>query len=96
LLLRHWNHPLADDADFRAALLESAAEVLRSSAAGEVIFADLEPENVNFVAAVWRAESVSLSSAGEVASDERAQREKWLDSLLKSIPSCFCNPNELD
>lgn len=96
LLLRYWHHPLADDADFRAALLESAAEILRVSAAGESLFADLKPQNVNFVAAVWHAESVSLAASGESNSDERAQREKWLASLLKSIPSCFCNPERLD
>jgi len=53
LMLRFWKHPLADDAEFRSNLLESAADVLRASADGERIFDELKPNRVNFVAAIW-------------------------------------------
>ena len=95
LLLRFWHHPLAENADFRSGLLEAAAEVLRASAEGERLFEELDPQNVNFVAAVWHAESVSIMEPGEMTVPERELREKWLDSLLKAVPSCFCNPDLL-
>jgi len=94
-MLRYWNHPRADESSFRAGLLEAAAEVLHSSAAGERLFDELDPQNVNFVAAIWHAESVSLMAAGEMSQVERESREKWLNSLLKAVPSCFCNPDLL-
>jgi hypothetical protein len=95
LMLRFWNHPLADDSAFRSGLLEAAAEVLRMSANGERLFQELDPQRVNFVAAIWHAESVSLAERGDIPSTERALREKWLNALLKSVPSCFCDPDLL-
>ena len=94
LMLRFWHHPLALDREYRSALLETAAEVLRASASGERLFDELEPDKVNFVAAVWHAESVSLTTPGEMTPAEREQREKWLETVLKTLPSCFCNPDE--
>jgi hypothetical protein len=35
LMLRHWQHPLAEDGEFRNNLLEGAADVLRSCVAGQ-------------------------------------------------------------
>jgi hypothetical protein len=96
LLLRFWHHPLADNADFRSGLLEAAADVLRASAGGERLFEDLDPQNVNFVAAIWHVESVSITESGEMTSSERELRNQWLDSLLKALPSCFCNPDFLN
>lgn len=96
LLLRFWHHPLADNPGFRSALLESAAEVLRASVDGQRLFQDLEPQNVNFVAALWHAESVSIMEPGEFPISERELREEWLNALLKSLPSCFCNPDLLE
>src|SRR5687767_2128123 len=79
LLLRHWNHPQADDGVFRAALLEAAAEVLRASVDGERLFQEIKPQNVNFVAAVWYAESQAVESA-DLADSERKLRREWLDA----------------
>ena len=95
LMLRFWKHPRAEDADFRSALLEGAAEVLQASAEGERLFQDLRPRNVNFVAAMWYAESMAITQEVEITDLEREQRKEWLDSLLKSLPSCFCNPDLL-
>ncbi len=95
LMLRFWKHPRADDPDFRSSLLDATADVLKASAEGECLFHDLAPINVNFVAAMWYAESVSLSQLGDIEQSERQRRSAWLDALLKALPSCFCNPDLL-
>jgi hypothetical protein len=96
LMLRFWNHPLANEAEFRSGLLETAAEVLQRSADGERLFAELDPKRVNFVAAVWHVESVSLAERSDILPAERDLREKWLETLLKALPSCFCDPDLLE
>jgi len=99
LILRFWNHPLADDPNFRSSLLEAAAAALRASIDDERLFEDLEPKNVNLVAALWYAESAAIS--GEQGSNDPqlgpqlGLRRKWLDTLLRALPSCFCNPDAL-
>lgn len=95
LMLRFWSHPRADDADFRAAILEATAQVLSASADGQKLFDELGSRNVNFVAAMWYAESVSLSQESSVDDSERQQREHWLEAIAKALPSCFCNPDLL-
>jgi len=95
LMLRYWDHPLADDAEYRNALLEATAEVLRASAEGEKLFDDLQPHNVNFVAAMCYAESLTVASPGEISAKERRLRKQWLTKVQKAIPSCFCNPDLL-
>ena len=95
LMLRQWEHPLARDSEFRSALLESAAAVLRASVRGQRLFDDLSPDQVNFVAALWYAESVTLEDPGDVSREESRARRKWLKSVARALPSCFCNPNEL-
>ena len=95
LILRFWNHPLAEDAEFRSALLEAAAEALRSSVSGERLFDDLEPKNVNFVAALWYAESANIGDQSQSTEPQVELRRKWLDALVRALPSCFCNPDAL-
>jgi hypothetical protein len=95
LMLRYWNHPLADDRAFRNGLLEATAEVLRASAEGEKLFDELRPQNVNYVAAMCYAESVTVDSPGEISAKERRLRRQWLDKVRRAIPSCFCNPDML-
>jgi hypothetical protein len=95
LLLRHWNHPLAADPDYRSALLESAAGVLRASVKGERLFEDLDPKHVNLVAALWYSEQVSLEQVGDIPPRERKRRQAWLNDIARAIPSCFCNPDRL-
>src|SRR5262245_35309367 len=91
LMLRFWNHPRADDPDFRSGLLEAAAAVLKASSESERLFDDLTPQNVNFVAAVWYAESVSIADAGETTEAERELRKRWIDSLVRVLNSIFLN-----
>jgi hypothetical protein len=95
LMLRYWGHPLANDAEYRNSLLEATAEVLRASVAGEKLIDGLSPLNVNFVAAMWYAESVTVSSSAETSAKERRLRKQWLAKVQKAIPSCFCDPDEL-
>ena len=51
LMLRFWNHPNADDADFRNTLLETAAEALRAAVAGQQLIEGLAPNQMNLVSA---------------------------------------------
>lgn len=95
-MLRYWDHPLADDRDYRSALVEAAAEVLRASAEGEKLFEDLKAQNVNFVAAMCYAESLTINSPSDVSATERDLRQQWLDKIQRVIPSCFCNPDMLE
>ena len=95
LILRYWNHPLAQDAGFRSSLLEAAAEALRASINGERLFDDLEPKNVNLVAALWYAESIAVGGEHGSSGPQLELRRKWLDNLLRALPSCFCNPDTL-
>lgn len=95
LMLRHWNHPLADDCDFRSSLLESAAEVLRMSARGERLFEDLDPAQVNLVAAICYVEGVALEQPSGISKEELKARRNWLKHITRAIPSCFRNPDEL-
>jgi len=96
LLLRFYEHPLADDADFRASLLEGAAEALRGSVSGQRLFDDLAPANVNVVAALWYAESLAISSTSDPVASEFEGRRKWLEVIPRALPSCFCDPNFLE
>lgn len=92
LMLRYWQHPLAADEEFRNELLERAAGVLRSCVAGQQVMEDLPPRQMNFVAAVWYTEWSALASGAE---DAQGQRQAWLESVRKSVPSCFCPPDRL-
>jgi hypothetical protein len=95
LILRHWEHPCGADQTFRSALLESAAEVLRASIKGERLFEDIDPPNVNFVAALWYSESVALEQPSDIPKEELAGRRVWLETIPRAVPSCFCNPDFL-
>jgi hypothetical protein len=63
LMLRFWQHPRAQDEDFRNELLEQAAEALRRSSSGERLLEDVPPGDMNLVAALWYAEWSSVESA---------------------------------
>jgi hypothetical protein len=95
LMLRYWDHPLADERDYRQALLESAAEALRLSIKGTQLLPNLKPNELNLVAAIWYAESTSLQSDPPDSVAETAAREAWLYRLEKHLPSCFCSPDDL-
>ncbi len=96
LMLRFWNHPNADNADFRNILLETAAEALRAAVAGQQLIEGLPPNEMNLVSAIWFAEWNRIENDTEVSSDERAAVETWLATLRLSIPACFCDHKYLD
>jgi len=95
LMLRFWKHPLAANRKYRNNLLEQAAEVLRASTKGVQLTEDIKPKNMNFIAAVWYAEAVTIDSDPEISSLARKTRKHWLTKVRRSIPSCFCDPNLL-
>jgi hypothetical protein len=95
LLLKQWNHPCANDTDFRQTLLEAASEVLRASIRHERLFEEISLEKANLVAAIWCAEATTSSADQSISSKERALREHWLEAVRRSIPSCFCDPDFL-
>jgi hypothetical protein len=90
LMMRHWDHPLANDKDFRNALLESATEVLQEAVRGRTVFIEgLPPKKMNFVAAVYYCESISADPA---TGEDRAiieGRQRWCENLRRALPSCF-------
>jgi len=96
LMLRYWHHPLAEESEYRNDLVDSAAEVIQASINGEKLLEDLPPSQMNFVAAVWYAEWAGLQGgSSEIPETEFRQRQAWLQELRRSVPSCFCDQNEL-
>jgi hypothetical protein len=96
LMLRHWEHPLAEDMVYRSGLIENAAKAIRMSMDGERLVEGLQPSQMNFVAAVWYAEWAGLqSSSPEIPAAELHQREGWLEAVRRAVPSCFCDQEDL-
>lgn len=96
LMLRFWQHPCADDIEFRNDLIERATEVLQASVDHEQFIDGLPPSQMNFVAAVWYAESTTIQTiTSDLCVTERNQRNQWLNALRSSLPSCFCNQDDL-
>lgn len=92
LMLRHWNHPFADDSHFREHLLEGAAESLRAAIDGKRLIEAVPADQMNLVLAIWYAEWNSVNF-GE--SENVPERTKWLEIVRRSIPSCFCDQDSL-
>ena len=94
LMLRNWNHPLAEVDEYRSQLLETAAEVLNAAATGpqdQVFIEGLPATDMNLVAALWYAEHRAIEDA-EVTSQEGIDaRRQWLESVRRTLPSCFCS-----
>lgn len=95
LMLRFWNHPFANDRDFREMLLETAVEALRASVGGSMLFEKLSPENVNLVAAIWYAEASFITEPDSSELQYLEMRKAWLQQVQRALPSCFCNPDSL-
>lgn len=96
LMLRFWNHPHCADRDFANGLLESAAEILRSSIAGHRLIEELPPEQMSLVSAIWLAESISIAEDPDLEQTEQSARNRWLESLRRALPSCFCDQSLLN
>jgi hypothetical protein len=92
LMLRYWEHPLAQDKDFRNNLLERTVEALRASIDGQVLIEGVPPAKMNLISAIWYAEWSDLSQVDE---DPAGKRKDWLEKLRRAIPSCFCDPGNL-
>ena len=94
LMLWRWNHPLADDDDFVNHLVEGATEVLRACVQENRRFLnDVDPGDMNFVAAVWYVEWAATSDSSDADAEE--ERRVWLDRVRRALPSCFCDPTDL-
>ncbi len=95
LMLRYWQHPHCKDDEYRNSLLESAVDVLQAATEGTQFIESVPPAAMNLVAAVWYVEWNALD--GALASDEatREARQAWVDTVRRSIPACFCDPQDL-
>lgn len=96
LMLRYWNHPRAEDANFGNDLLELAAESLRAAVAGHQLIEGLPPDQMNLVSAVWFAEWNRISNDPDLGDDQRTAARTWLTTLRHSIPGSFCDQQYLD
>ncbi len=95
LMLWRWKHPHADDAEFANGLVEDASNALRVAINGQKLIENIPPTDFNFVAAVWYAEHCAL----EIAEDDPQTieaRKDWLAAVRRTLPSCFCDPSDLD
>lgn len=93
LMLRHWDHPFATDAQFREQLLETAVECLKTSVTGKVLIEGVPADQMNLVLAIWYSEWNSTNSGETELVTERTQ---WLEKVRRAIPSCFCDQDDLD
>ena len=94
LMLRNWAHPLADDKEFANGLIEDASAVLRDATEGMQLIEGIPPTSLNFVAAVWYAEFCAVEQEG-VDPATAAARKAWLTAVQRALPSCFCDPSDL-
>ena len=95
LMLRNWGHPFAEDEEFAAGLLEDASEALRYALQGEMLIEGVPPASLNLVAAVWYAEQCAVDSEGNDPATIEA-RKAWLTAVRRTLPSCFCDPTDLN
>jgi len=95
LMLMQYSHPHAADLDFCNSLLESGTEVLQASVKGERLIDEIPPSKMNLVAAMWYAEVVAVSGDPSISNSEREKRQLWLDTIKRTFPSCFCDPDHL-
>ncbi len=96
LMLRFWNHPLADDEEFRNNLIEGVTNVLTAAGAGEQLLSDVPASQMNFVAATVVCEMTTIETAAQdVDPGELQCRKEWLQVVRRSLPSCLTNQNRL-
>lgn len=98
LLLRNWNHPFADDSEYRNDLLESTTELLTTASTQgnqESYIEGMSDRDMNFIAALWYSEFMSLQHADTERSQEADDRRRWLSEVRQTLPSCFCAVDDL-
>jgi hypothetical protein len=94
LMLWKWGHPLANDSDFANALLENASEALREAIGGAILIEGVPPSDLNLIAAVWYAEECGVNQEA-IDVEEATARRNWLLAVRRALPSCFCDPSDL-
>src|SRR5438874_2397242 len=87
LMLKNWNHPLAQNEEFADALLEGTAEALQASVRGEQLLDGIPPTSMNFVSAAWYVEHSALEMDPN-AYGMVEERTAWLSAIRHSLPSC--------
>ena len=98
LILRNWGHPLAENGEYRTAILETATEVLYTAAqhdANQVFIEGMPSRDMNLIAALWYAENRALEERDSVLDEEFNARLQWMDNIRRSLPSCFCPADDL-
>jgi hypothetical protein len=95
LMLWRWGHPLADDEEFADGLLEDASSALAEAAQGVQLIEGVPATELNFVAAVWYAENCAVGQGGNDP-DTVEQRRAWISAVRRALPSCFCDPADLE
>lgn len=93
LLLVRWDHPEGNNIEYAEDLLQSASEMLNSAGEGIAIGEDVQnPEELGFLEAVWRAESIGMLERSLAwSSTEKKAQMNWLQSVLNYFPECFQN-----
>jgi hypothetical protein len=94
LMLRNWGHPMADDPEFANGLLENASEALRQAIRGVTLIEGVPSSDLNLIAAVWYVEECAVNQEA-IDAEEAAARRNWLSAVRRALPSCFCNPSDL-
>ncbi|HEY2759871.1 MAG TPA: hypothetical protein VGI75_03990 [Pirellulales bacterium] len=95
LMMRHWNHPHANEPEYRTALLETASEILRLAISGTSAIDGVRSDKMNLVAALWCAEINFIDGFHEIDSANIEQRKAWTEAVRRAVPSCFCDPDFL-
>lgn len=96
LMLRYWQHPFADDAEFRNDLLESASTILQASVQGKRHLEEVTPSSMNLISSIWVAEILALQLQSGEQDGRTQERNNWLQSVRRALPSCFCNQDNLE
>ena len=99
LMLRNWNHPLAEDEDHRSQLLETATEVLKAASEGpedQVFVAEMPARDMNLVSAIWYVEYLALQDTESSNDPGIEQRRQWLNEVRRTLPACFCPVDHLN
>ena len=98
LMLRNWNHPLAEDSEYRLQLLESATEVLIAAVDqgdNQVFVKGVPAKDMNLIAAIWYAESLAVENLRPAEDEQFNARAQWLNKITQALPSCFCAVDDL-
>jgi hypothetical protein len=98
LMLRNWNHPLAEDSEYRSQLLESATEVLTAAVDqgnAQVFVSGVSAKDMNLIAAIWYSESLAVENLHPAEDEHYNARSQWLNKIIRALPSCFCAVDDL-